>query len=125
MQARLTAGEYPLSAGITAATVTVAQRKGAPLEYAKVEIMRAGAYGSAVPKNAPHPNAGILLALALLDPEAQAVRDQLSGATLGWVEGTYANKFMKENKVVRPDVAFIEKNSERISAELSDIMRAK
>ncbi len=123
MQARLTSGEYPLSAGITASTVTVAQRKGAPLEYAKVTPMRVGAYGSAVPKNAPHPNAAILLALATLLPEAQAVRDQMSGGSLGWVEGTYANKFIKENKVAKVDVAFGQKNSERLAAEISDIMR--
>ena len=124
MLARLVSGEYPVSTSLLNGTISLAQRKGQPVEMIKVTPTRDSAYGLAIPKNAQHPNAALLLALTNVTPEGQAIHDKFAATTAAWVPGTPAAKFRAENKTVTPDLDFISKQGPRIEKELEAIMRA-
>ena len=123
MLSRLVSGEYPISSGLTSASVIAAQREGQPIEMILAEPMRNGRYGSAVAKNARHPNAAILVALATVSPEAQQLRDKVSASTAAWLPGTPAAKFASEHKTVPIDLDFLLNRQDRIVEELEAIMR--
>jgi iron(III) transport system substrate-binding protein len=103
MLSRLVSGEYPISTGIVSGNIEVAQRKGQPIDVIKVTPIRNAAYGLAIPKNAQHANAALLVALANVTTEGQSVHDKFSATTAAWVPGTPAAKFIAENKTVSPD----------------------
>ena len=124
MVSHIVSGEYPISTGLISGNVEVARRKGQPIESIKVTPIRDAAYGLVIPKNVQHPNAAILLALANVTPEGQAIHDKFAATTAAWVPGTAAAQFASQNKIVSPDLDFLSKQGPRLQTELEDIMRA-
>ena len=123
MLSRLVSGEYPVSSGIDQDIVRTAQQKGQPAESITSGINRSGRYGEVISKTAQHPYAAALVALALVTPEGQAIKQKVQTASASWVPGTASAKFAAEHATIPQDIDFFEKNSDRITKQLDQIMR--
>jgi iron(III) transport system substrate-binding protein len=124
MLSRLVSGEYPISSGIDQDIVNAAKQKGQPVESITSDVNRSGRYGEVVTANAKHPSAATLIALALVTPEGQEIKDKVQTASASWIPGTRSYKFAQEHTTIPQDVDFLEKNSARIVKELDQIMRS-
>jgi iron(III) transport system substrate-binding protein len=125
MLSRVVSGEYPVSSGIDMDIVNAAKLKGQPVESITSGLIRSGRYGDVVPKNARHPYAATLVALAMVTPEGQAIKQKVQTASASWVPGTASAKFAAEHTTIPQDVDFQTKNSDRITKQLDQIMKAR
>ncbi len=116
---RITSGEYTISTGIITSNYIEAKNKGAPIAMADMEYVRLNHYGTIVPVNVQHPNASVLVSLALATPQGQKLHDQFGHSTAVWATGAVASDFpasMLKGKVVIDDVAWL---AEPPTAELA------
>jgi iron(III) transport system substrate-binding protein len=71
------AGEVPVGLAMYHGNVEALKRKGAPIDFVPVQPVVARPQGIGVAKNAPHPNAALLLADYVLSPAGQKLFESL------------------------------------------------
>jgi len=120
IQTRLASGEYPLAVVHLAPFVIGGQEKGAPVAFA-TEVKPALVMMNlmAVVKKARHPNAAKLFAAFALTPEGQAVWWTYGKRSSLYMKGSDAEKFSRGKQLLLPDLDFITKNWEAMSAKFA------
>jgi hypothetical protein len=123
MLARLLSGESPISSGLPSGAVWSAERQGQPIDEIPASPIRDSRVGAVVPRNAQHPNAAILLALAEVTPEGQAILDKAGSQTAAWIADTASARFAEENDTATVDLNFLLDHGDEVLSELQAIAR--
>ena len=74
------AGEVPVALTLYPSSIAALKRKGAPIEFAPVQPVAARPQGIGLARNAPHPNAALLLMDFVISPEGQKLFETLGRA---------------------------------------------
>ncbi|MDP2644242.1 MAG: extracellular solute-binding protein [Desulfobacterales bacterium] len=96
---RVAAGEFPLAATQIYGTMKRIQRGGAPIEMAFLEPVPMSSTYLVLPKNSPHPNAGMLFSAFIMSPDGHAVWEQASGLSNAYVSSSSLTQVLKGKKL--------------------------
>jgi len=98
---RLLLGEIQLAVTLTDSNILRAKKDGAPVVFAEgIEPVISPAYHAGVPKGAPHPSTGHLLAVFLTSNEAQQIWEKYNGQTSAFVPGTNTYKYLQGKRAL-------------------------
>jgi len=120
---RMVSGEYPIATTLPTNFVWQGQARKEPVDTNPSPPIRDGQYGDLIPTNVQHPNAAILLALAMVTPEGQAIRLKESNEDAGWLQGTTSAKFKAGHPTVPVDIDWQAANQGTLAKTLDAILR--